>query len=120
MIALEWKILQLDRNAADGGVTQAHWECTGEDEADGGVTQAHLEGTGEDEADGTKGRVYGSVSFAPDASAPDFKPFAELTQSDVLGWVWHSEGFDMGAVEALVEKQIRDQQTPPTIQGTPW
>ncbi len=103
MIALEWKILQLDRNAADGGVNQAHWECTGEDESDG-----------------TKGLVYGSVSFAPDASAPDFKPFAELTQSDVLGWVWHSEGFDMGAVEALVEKQIRDQQTPPTIQGTPW
>jgi len=103
MIALQWNIIQLERNAADGGVFQVHWECAGEDEADG-----------------TKGRVYGSVFFTPDSTENGFIPFEDLSEFVVLDWVWHSEGFDMGAVEALVEKQIRDQQNPPTIQGTPW
>ena len=103
MIALEWRVVQLERNAADGGVFQVHWECAGEDAADG-----------------TKGRVYGATSFVPDASAAGFKPFENLKPMDVLAWVWHSDGFDMSAIEALVEKRIRDQQNPPTIQGTPW
>ena len=94
-----WSIAQLDRNAANGGVTVAHWRVEAVD--------------GEHSAS-----AYGSAGFTPDASAPDFKPYDQLTQEDVLAWVWGS--VDKDATEASLAQQIEAQKNPVTLNGVPW
>jgi hypothetical protein len=100
MTTITWSIAQLDRNAADGGVTVAHWRVTAVD--------------GEHSAS-----AYGSAGFTPDASAPGFVPYASLTEADVLAWVWAADA-DKAAIEASLEAQIEAQKTPVTLNGLPW
>jgi hypothetical protein len=94
-----WSIGQMDRNAANGGVTVAHWRVEAVD--------------GDHSAS-----AYGSAGFTPDASAPDFKPYDQLTQEDVLAWVWGS--VDKDATEASLAQQIEAQKNPVTLNGVPW
>jgi hypothetical protein len=94
-----WTIYQLERNAADGGVTTAYWTATA------------VEG-------GHSSFIYGAASFTPDATAPGFKPYDSLTESDVLAWVWGS--VDKAETEASLQSQIDAQKAPVTLAGTPW
>ena len=94
-----WTIEQLDRNTADGGVTVAHWRVS---EVDGDYSASS----------------YGTVGFTPDPSASDFVPYADLTESTVLGWV--QEQLDKDAIEASLTANIAEQKAPVTASGTPW
>jgi hypothetical protein len=96
---ITWKINQLDRNAADGGVTVAHWTVTAVD--------------GDHSAS-----AYSTAGFTPDATAAGFKPYDTLTEADVLAWVWGS--VDKDAAEASLLQQIEAQKAPVTLTGTPW
>jgi hypothetical protein len=96
---ITWKINQLDRNAADGGVTVAHWTASAVD--------------GEHSAS-----AYSTAGFTPDATAAGFVPYASLTEADVLAWVWGS--VDKDAAEASLLQQIEAQKAPVTLTGTPW
>jgi hypothetical protein len=95
---ITWKISQLERNAADGGVTVAHWTVTA------------IEGDYSTSS-------YGTAGFIP-ASPPGFVPYEELTEADVLAWVWGS--VDKDAAEASLLQQIEAQKAPVTLTGTPW
>jgi len=65
------------------------------------------------------GSVYSSASFTLDPEQP-FTPYADLTQEQVLGWVWAS-GVDQAATEAAVQQQIDNQINPPIVQPPlPW
>jgi hypothetical protein len=65
------------------------------------------------------GTVYGSASFTLNPDVP-FTPYADLTQDQVLGWVWAS-GVDKTATEAAVQQQIDNQINPPIVQPPlPW
>ena len=56
-----------------------------------------------------------NASFTYDASSPDFVPYADLTESVVLGWCWSEEGgVDQDAVEASLTANINEQKTPAT------
>lgn len=94
-----WSIARLDRNADDGGVYTAHWRVDAVD--------------GEHSAS-----AYGSAGFTPDASAADFKPYANLTEADVLAWVWGS--VDKTEIEASLAAQIEAKKNPVTLNGLPW
>ena len=94
-----WSIAQLDRNAANGGVTVAHWRVEAVD--------------GDHSAS-----AYGTAGFTPDASAPDFKPYDQLTQADVLAWVWGS--VNKAETEASLSQQIEAKKNPVTLNGLPW
>jgi hypothetical protein len=96
---ITWKISQLDRNAADGGVTTAHWTVTA---VDGDYSAS----------------AYSTAGFTPDATAAGFKPYDTLTEADVLAWVWGS--VDKDAAEASLAAQIEAQKAPVTLTGTPW
>jgi hypothetical protein len=96
---ITWKINQLDRNAADGGVTVAHWTVTAVD--------------GDHSAS-----AYSTAGFTPDPEAPGFVPYEELTEEDVLVWVWDS--VDKDAAEESLLKQIDAQKNPVVVSGTPW
>ena len=94
-----WTIAQLERNTADGGVIVAHWRVTA---VDGDYSAS----------------AYGTCGFSPDASAPDYIAYDQLTESDVLEWVYAS--VDKDSVEASLASQIDEQKNPTTEAGVPW
>ena len=94
-----WTIANLERNTSDGGVTVAHWRCTAED---GDYTASS----------------YGTVGFTPDASADGFIAFENLTEADVLGWVYAE--VDQAETEAALAANIAEQKTPATASGLAW
>jgi len=102
-----WTIENLERNVADGGVTVAHWR----------VTETETVGEGDD-AVTYSASSYGTVGFAPDASADGFIAYDDLTEADVLGWV-HAE-VDQAETEAALAADIAGQKTPVTSDGVPW
>ena len=103
-MAINWTISQLDCKPQEDGLTDvvvtAHWQCTG--------TQ-----------DEYSAQVYGTASFTLEQGA-GFTPYAELTQDQVLGWVWNS-GVDKDATEANVTAQLENQINPPIVTPPlPW
>ena len=62
---------------------------------------------------------YGSVSVTYVAGTP-YTPYNQLTQEQVLGWIWAS-GVDQTATEAAVQQQIDNQINPPVVTPPlPW
>lgn len=100
---MQWTISQLDRSLPDGCVMTAHWRVS----------------KTEGEASGS---VYGTVSFpAKDPSEPDFVPYEQLTEAQVLGWVKEQMGAEtVAAHEAAVQAQIDAQLNPTSAAGLPW
>ena len=103
MTTITWNISQLDcvPQTAEGAdyVICCHWQCTGVDGA-------------------YSGQVYSTTGFAVVEGA--FTAYADLTQDQVLGWVW-ANGVDKDATEAAVESQIEAQINPPIVAPPlPW
>ena len=96
---ITWAIAQLERNAADGGVTTAHWTVSAVD--------------GDHSAS-----AYSTAGFTPDATAAGFKAYDSLTEADVLAWVWGS--VDKDAAEASLLQQIEAKKHPTSVAGVPW
>ena len=92
-----WTISQLDRQTSDGLVTTAHWQATAVD--------------GEHSAS-----IYSTCSW-PDGTPT--VPYADLTQEQVLGWIWAS-GIDKNAIEANLADQIELKKNPVSATGLPW
>ena len=95
----EWSLPTLERNLADGGVTVAHWRVSA---SDGDYSASS----------------YGTCSFTPDADAADFVAYDDLTEADVLGWVWAEVGQE--DTEAALQARIDADKTPTTGTGVPW
>ena len=94
-----WSIAQLERTLPEGGVITAHWRVTS-------VDGDHM------------ASAYGTAGFTPDPTAPDFIPFDQLTEADVLAWVWGS--VDKAETEARLAAQIDAEKNPTTAEGLPW
>jgi len=104
---MNWTIAQLERNTTDNGVIVAHWRVTAEETV----------GTGDDAVTYTASS-YGTCGFTPDPTSPDFVPYADLTEADVLAWVY--ESVDKDATEAALTANIEEQKNPVTETGLPW
>jgi len=94
-----WAINQLQRRTSDGGVITAHWGCVA---GERGVSVNH----------------YGSCDFEPDSTAPDFVPFKQLTQDQILGWVYTQ--IDREAIEADLKARVAERLNPTVVNGLPW
>ena len=92
-----WTISQLDRQTSDGFVYQVHWQATAVD--------------GEHSAS-----VYATCSWSDGTPTVDY---ADLTQEQVLGWIW-ANGVDKDATEAALAAQIEAKKNPVTATGVPW
>lgn len=71
---------------------------------------------------GTDGTYTGSVYSTCSVPAPTgtFTPYADLTQEQVLGWIW-ANGVDQASAEAAVQAQIDAQINPPVVSpALPW
>ena len=65
-----------------------------------------------------RGTLESWTTVTYDSSSPDFIPYDELTQDDVLNWVWTQ--VDKNQVEARLAQDIYDQEHPQTASGLPW
>jgi hypothetical protein len=81
-------------------VFTAHWTCAG--------------------TDGTYNASVYSTCAVPAPTGSAFTPYANLTQDQVLGWIW-ANGVDKAATEAAVQQQINNQINPPVVTPPlPW
>ena len=65
------------------------------------------------------GTVYSTQAVTYVAGSP-YTPYAQLTQDQVLGWIW-AAGVNKAATEAAVQQQIDNQINPPVVQPPlPW
>jgi len=99
-----WNVSELnclpDAEGKQDYVVTAHWQCNG---VDGDYS----------------GSVYSTCSFAV-VQGEAFTPYDQLTQDQVLGWVW-ANGVDKSATEAAVEQQIANAKNPPIVSPQlPW
>jgi len=68
--------------------------------------------------DAYNGSVYSTCGVP--APTGTFTPYADLTQDQVLGWIW-ANGVDKDSAEAAVQAQIDAQITPTVVQpALPW
>jgi hypothetical protein len=99
-----WSVVAMDEYPEQDGeqdvVFNVHWTLSG--------------------TDGTySGSTYGSQGVSVDATGT-FTPYADLTQEQVLGWIWDS-GVDKDAQEASVAAQIEAQVNPTQVSlPLPW
>lgn len=101
MTTYNWTITQCEHEVATGGITVAHWRVSA---VDGDFTAS----------------AYGTAGFNPDPSSPDFTPYDQVVEAEVLAWVWVSGGVDKDQLEANLASQIANQKNPPVVDGLPW
>ena len=73
-ISTTWSVNDMTHNDSDGGVILVYWSCVAA--SDGTPSYSATEG--------------GKLRCTYDASSPDYIPYADLTENDVLGWVYNS------------------------------
>ena len=73
-ITTTWSVGNMTRVDADGGVVLAYWSLVAASDAGGDETAT----------EGSKTR------FEYDASSSDFIAYADLKETDVLGWIWEA------------------------------
>ena len=81
----------------------SHWTCTG---TDGTFT----------------GQVYSTVSFTVDPEKPNYIPYADLTEAEVIAWTQSALGEDgVAATYQSIDTQIENQVNPPIVTPPlPW
>jgi hypothetical protein len=104
MTTFTWTVTQLDCYPQAEGQTDVvftvHWTCSGTD----GIYN---------------GSVYSTCNVTYVAGTP-YTPYDQLTQDQVLGWIW-SSGVDQASAEAAVQSQINNQINPPVVSPPlPW
>lgn len=104
MTNITWTITAMDCYPTEGSETDVvfncHWTCSG---TDGTYTSS----------------VYSTCSV-PTPTGTTFTPYDQLTQDQVLGWVW-ANGVDKDATEAAVQQQLDNQINPPVVSPKlPW
>ena len=115
-----WGVGNMTHVDADGGVILAYWSLVAASDED------YDESTGKGGETATEG---GKARFTYDASASGYIAYADLKESDVLGWIWEAnkEGDETAAeykarIEAertaKVQAQIDRAATQAT--GVPW
>jgi hypothetical protein len=102
-ITMTWDITAMDCYPQADGETDVvftvHWTCSG-------VQDAY------------SASVYSTCSLPTPESS--FTPYADLTQDQVLGWIW-ANGVDRFATESTVVQQLDVQINPPVVTPPlPW
>lgn len=84
-------------------VVVSHWSCSG---TDGTYT----------------GQCYSTVSFPVNPDKPDYIPYADLTEAEVIQWTQDALGEEqVAAIYTSIDTQIEDQVHPKQITPPlPW
>ncbi len=98
-IEYTWKIVDVQRNLSDGGITNIHWTCTG---VDGEYIV----------------RQSGTSAHTPDPSAEGFVSYENVTEENCIAWAQADAG--QSNIEARIAAMIETEKTPTTGVGLPW
>ena len=91
---------QVQLDGYEDVVVQVAWTCSGTD----GTYYANIPG-------------LTRITFS---GGPDYTPYADLTEEQVLGWIY-SSGVDQSSVQADIDTQIDLQVNPPIVTlPLPW
>ena len=105
-MTVTWTISTLERNTTDDGVIVAHWRAS------------DSEVVGDDTHSGSS---YGTCGFTPDSTADGYTDYADITETQAIGWVKDSMGEEaVTGVEDSIAAQIADSKAPALAIGTPW
>jgi hypothetical protein len=101
---MEWTVSAMDCKVSEDNLSDVvfnvHWQCSATE-------------------DGYSASVYSTCSV-PGPNPANFVPYDQLTQDEVLGWIW-ANGVDKDATEAAVLQQIEMQKNPPVVAPPlPW
>lgn len=101
---ITWTVTAMDCYPQADGQTDVvftvHWTCAGAQDA-------------------YSASIYSTCAVTYTAGTP-YTPFNQLTQDQVLGWIWAS-GVDRAVTEAAVQQQINSQIAPPVVTPPlPW
>ena len=108
-----WSVTRMTHVNADGGVIKAYWSCV----AASDTTPSYTASEG------------GKLLCTYDASSPDYIPYDDLTEADVLGWIYTSliEGEETAEeakarVEANRTARVQGQidRAATQAEGVPW
>ena len=108
-----WSVTDMTHTDADGGVFLVYWSMVAA--SDGTPSYTATDG--------------GKLRCEPDPSSPDYIPYADLTEADVLAWVYESlvQGEETAAeakarVEADRTAKVQGQIDRANTQanGVPW
>jgi hypothetical protein len=110
-----WKIIDLKSNASDGGITLIKWSCVAKNQT----------GT-----DGLNNPIYGleeatesgKLITTYNASLESFIPYNNLTENNILTWVWEDSSIDKNDIETKLNNKIQSviNNNSTTNQGLPW
>ena len=102
-MAITWKINSMDRDLKSGDheniITTIHWTASDVD------------------SDGNTGSSYGSVGVTL-VGTP--KAYADVTESDAIGWAKDALGDQVAEIEANIANQISLMKNPITASGVPF
>jgi len=102
-----WTISALDCIPQVGSLTDyvctSHWSCSG---TDGTFT----------------GSCYSTVSFAVNPDKPNYTPYNELTEAEVIQWTQEALGEEqVAAIYTSIDSQIENAKNPPiVVLPLPW
>jgi hypothetical protein len=97
-----WKIEQMERQLADGGVIVAHYRVFA---SEGDETVS----------------AYGSQALVPDPESPDFVPFDQLSEDIVVDWVkGELTDLKVSQIEGQLAQVLDQKLHPTTAVGKPW
>ena len=104
-----WQISELERDLLpedmNGAVVTSHWRVTAE-QIDGDETYTATS--------------YGTQGYTPDPSSEFYISYDDLTEADVLGWLWAQSEDWKSDMEASLQAQIDAKITPSQAAGVPW
>ena len=102
-MAVTWKINSMDRDLKSGDheniITTIHWTASDAD------------------SDGNTGSSYGSVGVTL-VGTP--KAYADVTESDAIGWAKDALGDQVAEIESNIANQISLMKNPITASGINW
>jgi hypothetical protein len=97
---ITWTITSMESTADAGIVVSANWACVGQQ-------------------DGFTSGMSGTSVFP--APGQTYTPYADLTESQVLGWCWTVGGVDQTNTEAAVNAGLQSQINPVVVNNPlPW
>lgn len=73
-ITCTWSVNDMTHKDADGNVILIYWSCVAASDGDPSYSATEA----------------GKLRTEGDPSSPDYIPYADLTEADVLGWVYES------------------------------
>lgn len=95
---MQLTVNQLEREAATGIITVAHWHAA--------KTAGEFTATS-----------YGTAAF-PAPGEEGYIPYEQVTEANVIAWLGNV--LDLKAMEASLDTQLAALANPPVLTGLPW